>query len=64
MKFHNEGRAAFYEGIGSLGSPYMDWERRSQWVKGWYDAQHEALLTPKGIVERPASAFSPEPRCL
>ena len=50
MQFHEEGRAAFSGGTGSLGSPYLDWERRSQWVKGWYDAQHDILFAP--AVER------------
>jgi hypothetical protein len=63
MKFNNEGRAAFKAGAEPLDSPYSDWERRSQWVKGWYDAQHDALLTPK-VIEGPTIQGAAQPSCL
>jgi ribosome modulation factor len=45
MDIHNEGRAAFYEGVKATCSPYADCDLRSHWVKGWYDAEHDYLVT-------------------
>ena len=57
MSFHNEGHAAFNNGTGSLSSPYPDWERRSQWVKGWYDAQHDVLFAPVAKAPKVAAGY-------
>ncbi len=62
MEVHNEGRAAFYDGAAASSSPYLD-SRRSHWVKGWYDAQHDAVVTRAFPPER-VEEFMPQPSFL
>ena len=62
MDILNEGRAAFYAGAKAIHSPYSDL-RRSEWVKGWYDAQHDALVS-KAAKSSEERRFWPQPRLL
>jgi ribosome modulation factor len=62
MSFKNEGRAAYFRGTGISGAPYPDWERQSQWVKGWHAAKHDHQLAlssrqPRRYLEAKQSSF-------
>ncbi len=45
MKYEEEGRAAYHYGKSRRDGPYADAERDSRWVKGWFAAERDRLLS-------------------